>query len=289
MKRTHWIWLVMACICLCGSTTLKAFTLTGTVTDPDGLSTGRVPGADILVNPGGITAVTDAQGNFSISGLDAGVYQLTVSKTGFLGYTMDLNMPSDDKHIVLSIEYDESEQPVPYNFTVIVNSPDGAGALLLEGALVEINELGVSGTTDADGRVVFNIAGGNYTVTTSMAGYTNYTMDLVLDTDKQVVHSLAPIEGEPEQSPAPITYALVGKVTDPDGFSNTGIPGVILTAEPGGYVVTTDANGDFAFPTLPGGMYSLSLTKPGFSAPTMDLRMDGDKRVVLSMVPGEME
>lgn len=288
MKRTHWIWLVMACICLCGSTALQAFTLTGTVTDPNGFSTGRVPGADISVEPGGFSAVTDANGNFSISGLAPGVYQLNVSKTGYLGYNTDLNMPADDKNIVLSIDIDESEAPAGiYDFTVIVNTPDGAGADLLEGALVEINELGVSGLTDANGRVTFTIASGEYTVTTSLAGYTNYTMMLTLDTNKQVVHSLAPLEGE--ESPAPVTYALIGKVTDPDGTSNNGIEGVLLTAEPGGYTATTDENGNFAFPTLPAGTYTLSLEKPGYSAPSMDLRMDSDKRVVLSMSIGSVE
>lgn len=288
MKRTHWIWLVMACICLCGSTALQAFTLTGTVTDPNGFSTGRVQGADVTVEPGGFSAVTDADGNFSISGLNSGVYSLNVSKTGYYGYNTDLNMPESDKNIVLSLEINESQQPIPYDFTVIVNTPDGAGAELLEGALVEIEELGVSGTTDVNGRVTFNgLPGGNYHITTSLAGYTNYEMDLTLDDNKQVVHSLAPLEGS--ESPAPVTYALTGKVTDPDGTSNNGIEGVMLTAEPGGYTAETDENGNFAFPTLPEGVYTLTYFKPGWTGASMDLRMDSNKHIVLSMAAGSMD
>lgn len=284
MKRTHWMWMMMACLCLLGSTAVQAANFSGTVTDPDGFSTGRIEGATIMIEPGGYVAVTDVNGEFSIGELPAGTYQLTIDHPDYTGYLTDLNMPNVDKQVVLSL--DGFEIPTDnFNFRVIVTTPDGLSNTPVVGALVEIGPGGYSGTTNDAGIVDFNIPGGFYSVTTSAPGYTNYSMDLTLDVDKQVVHSLQPIV---EESPVPL-YDLTGIVTDPNGFSNTGIPGVVLTAEPGGHVAVTDANGRFGFMNLPTGVYTLTLTKPGFSAPQMDLRMDGDKFVVLSMTPGSMD
>lgn len=278
MKRTHWMWMMMACLCLLGSSAVQAANFSGTVTDPDGFSNGRIGGATIMIEPGGYMAVTDAEGEFSIGDLPAGTYQLTIDHPDYTGYLTDLVMPEVDKHVVLSL--DGFELPTDnFNFRVIVTTPDGLSNTPVVGALVEIGPGGYSGTTNDAGIVDFNIPGGMYSVTTSAPGYTNYTMDLTLDVDKQVVHSLEPLVGE---SPAPL-YDLTGIVTDPDGFSNTGIPGVTLTAEPGGFVVVTDANGRFGFMDLPAGVYSLSLSKPGFKSYVLDLRMEGDKFVVLSM------
>jgi len=286
MKRTHWIWMVMAWLCLLGSTAVQAQTLSGTVTDPDGFSTGRVPGATITVNPGGYVAVSDGDGEFSITGVSAGTYTLSITHPDYDDYTMDLNMPDADKHIVLSLEGFGHIEPGSFNFKVIVTTPDGLSNTPVPGALVELVPGGYSGTTDDDGIVMFTLPAGNYQVTTSKSGYTNYTMDLTLDTDKQVVHSLEELIAA---SPAPVTYALSGIVTDPDGTSNTGIPGVLLTVEPGGYSATTDDGGHFGFPSLPEGTYTVTLSKPGYSGYAMDLRMNSDKYVVLSMSAGSMD
>ena len=58
--------------------------ITGTVTDTGG---GILQGAKVTVEPGGITVVSDAQGEFLIGGLAPGTYAVTISYVGFTTVT----------------------------------------------------------------------------------------------------------------------------------------------------------------------------------------------------------
>lgn len=64
-------------------------TITGKVTDA---SQGALAGARIELQPSGKTAVSDSNGEFSISGLNAGKYSLTVSEPGFALYSTDVTV-----------------------------------------------------------------------------------------------------------------------------------------------------------------------------------------------------
>jgi len=80
----------------------QTYTFNGTVTTPDGLSPDVVAGASIVVTPGNHTAVTDSLGKFSMD-IPAGAYQVTISGTGYTGYTMDLTLDVS-KQVVFSLE-----------------------------------------------------------------------------------------------------------------------------------------------------------------------------------------
>ena len=62
--------------------------LAGTVTDVTG---GVVPGATVTVAGGGVsqTATSNDQGQYSVSGLPAGTYTITVSKAGFKDFKVE--------------------------------------------------------------------------------------------------------------------------------------------------------------------------------------------------------
>jgi len=62
-------------------------TLTGHVTDASG---GVLQGAHIELQPNGINTVSNERGEFFISGLDSGSYNLTVSYVGFKTFTKDV-------------------------------------------------------------------------------------------------------------------------------------------------------------------------------------------------------
>ena len=64
-------------------------TITGRVTDSSG---GALIGAQISVQPKGVTAVSDAQGQFFINDLDPGSYTVTVSYVGFKTFTQKVNV-----------------------------------------------------------------------------------------------------------------------------------------------------------------------------------------------------
>ena len=64
-------------------------TITGRVTDSSG---GALIEAQISVQPKGVTAVSDAQGQFFINDLDPGSYTVTVSYVGFKTFTQKVNV-----------------------------------------------------------------------------------------------------------------------------------------------------------------------------------------------------
>jgi len=63
--------------------------ITGRVTDRSG---GVLQGAQISVEPAGLTAVSDVQGQFFINDLDAGSYTLAVTYVGFAKFTQTVNV-----------------------------------------------------------------------------------------------------------------------------------------------------------------------------------------------------
>jgi TonB-dependent receptor len=68
--------------------------ITGYVTDPGG---GVLQGAAIHVQPGGLSTISDGQGQFTISGLAPGDYTLTVLYSGFENYSTSVKITADQK------------------------------------------------------------------------------------------------------------------------------------------------------------------------------------------------
>ena len=65
--------------------------ITGTVKDPSGAV---VQGARVALTPGGTTTSTDGQGSFSLSGITAGTYTVTISYVGFGDFVATLEVCS---------------------------------------------------------------------------------------------------------------------------------------------------------------------------------------------------
>jgi len=66
-------------------------TLNGRVSDSSG---GVLQGAQITLDPGGASGVSDVQGQFRVSGLDAGDYTVTVTYVGFKTFTKAVKLPA---------------------------------------------------------------------------------------------------------------------------------------------------------------------------------------------------
>ena len=84
-------------------------TISGRVTDSSG---GVLQGALISVEPIGITAASDVQGQFTINALDPGSYTITVTYVGFAKFTQTLNVAAGQAASVeakLSLESENQE------------------------------------------------------------------------------------------------------------------------------------------------------------------------------------
>lgn len=194
MKKVLGIWIALMCVFVMEAVaqTPGGNRFYGVVTTPNGMSEERVEGATITLQPGGYTDMTDANGEFSISNVPSGTYQVTIAAPGCNGYQQDLQI-NTDKRVVFSLECAMEQPAGQYTFSgkVTTEPPSGPQDQPVAGATVRINELNLQTTTDAQGLFNFGMVPmGNYTVTASAPGQGSINMDLQLNENKYVVLGL---------------------------------------------------------------------------------------------------
>jgi len=265
--------------------------ITGTVledTDGDGLGDTPIEGVIITLTDedGNVVATdtTDANGGYSFEGLIPGDY--TITEIDPNGYTSVSDVDgANDNTIEVTLDSGASstdndfvdEQLGSIAGTVLEDlDGDGAGDTPIEGVIVSLlDDMGnviATDTTDANGDYSFpGLQTGNYTVVeTDPNGFTSVTPNEIpvsLDagassTDNDFVdEQLGSIAG------------TVLEDLDGDGTGDTPIEGVIVSLlDDMGNVIatdTTDANGDYSFPGLQTGDYTVVETDPnGFTSVT---------------------
>src|SRR5215472_13124952 len=93
--------------------------ITGKVIDTGG---GILPGAKISVDPGGVEVVSDAQGEFLVTGLAPGTYNVTISYVGFATSTKSIAVAAGQ-----IVSADEQLPVASENLQVLVTAPRASG------------------------------------------------------------------------------------------------------------------------------------------------------------------
>ncbi len=226
---------------------INRYAISGRVTKAGG---GGLAGATVSL--GGsqtATATTDANGNYSLTGLAAGGnFTVTASKANYT-----VTPPSAIfNDLVSDRTADFNAAPQNLNINGRVTASGGAG---LSGVTVTLSGArAATATTDASGNYSFNVpADADYTVTPSKASYDFTPASLsfkALDANKT-----ADFAGAFKR------HTVRGRVAD---SNNYGIGGVTVTLSGSrGATATTDANGEFSFPNLDAtGTYTVTPTLP---------------------------
>jgi hypothetical protein len=250
-----------------------------TVTNPDGLSFTKF-GAIEIYGGGKITGKTYVEGttqtldsteitfvgpvkgkvyasdsgNYVIDGLIDGTYSLTAKKPNYSPKTVSAAISSCGsavRHIYLS------EAP---GASLAGKVTDAANGMAVSGANVKLFPGGESRSTDAEGNYLFlGLDPGTYSLTVSKNGYLSETLgavSLAADTPNTVNVSLHK------------DTILKGRVTD----ASTSVPlsGATVKLSPGGATQVTNAYGNYAFPGLAAGTYSLTASKAGYTSKTVN-------------------
>ena len=224
------------------------YSISGTVRQ--GSSTGPVlAGATVAI--AGLTATTNSTGTFSITGILAGTYTLTVSKTGYItktttGYVVNSNKSGLVFYLSAAPRYSMSG-------TVRQGSTTGP---VLAGATVAI--AGKTATTSSTGTFsITGILAGTYTLTISKTGYiTKTTTGYVVNSNKSgLVFYL---------SAAP-RYSMSGTVRQ---GSTTGPVLAGATVAIAGKTATTSSTGTFSITGILAGTYTLTISKTGYVTKT---------------------
>jgi hypothetical protein len=227
-------------------------------TDPtyslSGTVSGSVQAGVTIILSGGATgtAITDASGNYSFSGLVNGSYTVTPSRAGYIFTPVNLSPTVSGAH---STDNNFTSAPVPIPTYSISGEVSGATK---EG--VTINLTGAenkSTTTDADGKYTFTgLLSGSYTVTPVKTGFT------FTPSSRAVTVSVANITGADFTAAVYVepTYTISGAV------SGVVLEGVTITLSGAGSAsTTTNASGNYSFPNLVNGSYTVTPSKSGYN------------------------
>jgi len=218
----------------------NTYTLSGTVTESGtGLS-------GVTVSTGVRSATTQNDGTYTITGLSAGAYTVTPTKTG---YTFSPTTRSVSVNANLSgVNFTATKTSFSISGTVRTGSGLGmSGASVTCGAL--------STTSDASGNYAFTgLSPNTYTVAVSRAGF-NFTpssQSVTVGPDKSGVD----FTGLADQTP---TYSISGTVQ----AGGSGLTGVTVTA--GSASALTSANGTYTISGLIAGSYTVSASRSGYT------------------------
>ncbi len=181
------------------------------------------------------TATADAFGNFSFGGLADGTYTVTPSRAGYLFSPASQTVTISGAHN-LAVNFTSA---VPtYTISGTVTGAPGI-TVALSGAAT------ASTTADASGNYSFPaVANGSYTVTPSNVGYA------VTPTSQNVTVSGAGVTAV-NFSASATAYAISGTITGGAGAT------VALTG-PLNLTTTADSSGNYSFPAVTGGSYTIT-------------------------------
>ena len=132
------------------------------------------------------------------------------------------------------------------------------------GATVSCTCQGTNATTNGSGNYSFlNVAPSNtYSMTFSATGYGSQTINNVVVTAGHATTESVALSSLPG--------VISGNVTDATASGHPALAGVSVSCTCQGTAVTTNGSGNYSFPTVAAGTYSLTFTDPGWVTLTIN-------------------
>jgi len=224
--------------------TAPTYTMSGTV--HSGTTTGPAI-ANALVSIAGKSAYTSATGTFTISGIAAGTYAVSISATGYNTYSNNAYAVSANQS---GLNFALTPAATGYTMSGTVHSGTTTGPAVAN-ALVSI--AGKSAYTSATGTfTISSIPAGTYALAISTTGYTTYsnTAYAVGGNQSGLNFALTP------------SYTMSGTVRS-GSVSGPVIANALVSIA--GKSVYTSSTGTFAITGIAAGTYPLTISAAGFN------------------------
>ena len=211
------------------------------------------------------TVSTDADGNYSVSGLPNGSYTVTPSRTGYT-----FTQPS--RSVVVSgadaSGNDFTAAAVHYAVTGTVSGAVEAGVTIaVTGTTEGGSPFTTSITTTGGGYAAPNVPNGSYTVTSSKTGYAFSPVSIAVT----VSGGNASVAAFTSLVDSSVKFNLAGTVS---GDRKAGVA-ITVTGSASGSASTL-ADGTYTVPNLPNGSYTVSASRPGYTfSSTIAAAIDG--------------
>jgi hypothetical protein len=175
--------------------------MAGTVKDSNGVP---MEAALILILSTSYSTVTDAAGNYSITGITPGTYNVAVSKPGYSATTKSVTITAGEQNVT--------------DFTLVITRSSISGTVQdengdpVEGATVKLFnsenvEIGTATTNSTGGFVFEDLNFGSYTVKVTKEGYDEYSEQVNIISFDPVV--MDPIELKKSEEPFPLWIIIV--------------------------------------------------------------------------------
>lgn len=263
------------------------FTLSGTVTDRD--TTAPIGGATVKVETefGELTATTDANGEYVISGLPEGTYTVTASADDYSTEAGEVTISGADETLDFQLTNNPGTVVVNAKYKYAGSSADGTAApeVMLNIIDIDMQHPGTheqDALTDENGTYSFTMASGHeYKLKVAKKGYNVNIVKIngadVAVSDEMSIGTLT-ANGEivVDVEVEPIMVDLTGTVyIDDNPLTNTPIEGALVELEvlsegtlpyAGSTSYTTLANGEYEFLSVPVGEYRILAGKdPAYS------------------------
>jgi len=225
---------------------LVTYSISGTVR-----TAGGTPIAGVTITLSGDatgSTTTNAQGNYTLSGLSKGNYTVTPSLAPYTFSPLSRNVTVNNSNI--TGQNFTGIPPVTYSISGTIRTPSLAP---IAGVTVQlIGPASATTTTNAQGQYSFaGLANGNYTVTPSLAPYTFSPVS------RNVTVNNSNITGQNFTGTAPVTYSISGTIRTPSSVRVAGVT-VTLTG-PANATTTTNSSGVYTFTGLvPGNNYTVT-------------------------------
>jgi Domain of unknown function (DUF1929)/Bacterial Ig domain/Glyoxal oxidase N-terminus/Kelch motif len=222
----------------------STFSISGTISPQSSGS-----GASVTLSGAANATVTaDASGNYSFTGLANGAYTVTPSKTGFT--FSPLSQPATVNGANVSgINFTGTAQTFSISGTISPSTSGGGATVALSGAST------ATVTADASGNYSFpGLANGAYTVTPSKAGFTFSPLSQPATVNGANVSGIN-FTGTAQ------TFSISGTISP----STSGSGATVVLSGASSATVTADTSGNYSFPGLANGAYTVTPNKTGFS------------------------
>ena len=213
------------------------FSISGTITGASSVTVG-------LSGTATASVTTDASGNYTFGNLANGNYTVTPSKSGFTFTPQNAAVTINGANVTGT------------NFTAAAAPTFSISGTVTGATSVTVALSGTATattTTDASGNYSFaNLANGSYTVTPSKAGF-GFT-----PASAPVTINGANVSGVNFAATAVPTFSISGTITGGSG-ATVALSGTATAS------VTADGSGNYSFPNLANGNYTVTPSKAGFT------------------------
>lgn len=244
-----------------GSLNIDAYSIAGTVSLPNKADNS---GALVSIKGTGLTAVTDSNGNFKLSGMPAGQYELQVSLQGHRTESISISLSSEQPNVSLN----NTVEMAMYSIRGKVNVSNTA-----DNSAVTVSIIGTSLSTQTGTEGNFSLSGmaaGNYELQVSLPGHQTKKINVNLSPEQPAAVLSNDIDL--------VMYSLSGKV---DLLNSDDNSSVTVTLFGTSFSTQTDADGNFTLTEVPLGNYKLLASKTGYQNQETLISISSDNPVAV--------